>query len=326
MSHTYHSVEIGGNAQAVLGDKIETIYNLFLGDPENSQNSLESVLSALSNHKNTRLLEAAEQGNLSQVQSLLDQGANILHTGQDGHNVLHKAVISENVDIIHILLRNPATRKTLLNRPDARFLDTPLHRAASGGNAEVVKALLQYDPRLEARQIHACTPLLLTAVFGHAQSASLLIEKGADKFARNMDGSTSFHLAARNRHIEVFKTLVEASETSNWLELRNNFHDTPMFIATAFGNEECARIIWRLGADLTVMNFNSANLLHATVIGRLPALLTDLLPHFNPNEVNHKDKFGQTPLKMAENEGIILCKEILNHKSLEYKASCRDEE
>ena len=57
---------------------------------------------------------------------------------------------------------------------------TALHRAASTGRTDVIRALLAAGARINARNADKATPLLLAAIAGHQPAAILLAGKGAD--------------------------------------------------------------------------------------------------------------------------------------------------
>lgn len=68
-----------------------------------------------------------------------------------------------------------------------RSLSTQQHRAASTGRIDIIRALLEAEPKLlDARNNDKATPLLLAAAGGHQAAAILLASKGADVEARRV--------------------------------------------------------------------------------------------------------------------------------------------
>ena len=82
---------------------------------------------------------------------------------------------------------------------------TPLHLAAKEGHAVVVRALLDGNAKVDAKNEDDMTPLHLAAKKGHAVVARMLLEKKADVNAEDEDGVTPLHLAAE----EGIQTLLE---------------------------------------------------------------------------------------------------------------------
>ena len=72
---------------------------------------------------------------------------------------------------------------------------SPLHYAATGGSAAIVKLLLSKGAPLEARSPNGSTPLMMAARYGHEQSADLLLAKQADTEVRNQRGLSAADFA-----------------------------------------------------------------------------------------------------------------------------------
>lgn len=305
--HTFEKVEVSGDANAVLGDILAT-FNLFIGGLTPSEDARQLMLHV---SPDFLLLRAAENGDLEQVHQLLTQGASVEYVEKDGQTALHKAVIGRHVEVIHELLSCPNRQRFLLNHHDTEWADTALHRAVAEGNVPVLQALLQYNPSLETKQKDKATPLILAVLFGHANVVKILLERGANPLATNHSGSTPLHIAAHHGHLSVLDVLLNADKAKGWLEMRNDFDDTPIFIAAINGEEACARRLWQEGANLHTMNYHSSNLLHASVHGRIHDFLLDILPHFSTAELNHKNIFCQTPYQSAMFNGRPLCAKVL---------------
>ena len=85
---------------------------------------------------------------------------------------------------------------------------TPLHNAALGGNAEVVKLLLDHGAQMDARdQESGATPLAYAASLGRAEVVDLLLARGADAVIKNTRGQTPLELAEENNQKEISELL-----------------------------------------------------------------------------------------------------------------------
>ncbi len=81
---------------------------------------------------------------------------------------------------------------------------TPLHTAALGGDAEVVKLLLDHGAEINARdQESGATPLSYAASLGRAEVVDLLLTRGADATLKNTRGQTPLDLAEQNDQKEI---------------------------------------------------------------------------------------------------------------------------
>ncbi len=82
-------------------------------------------------------------------------------------------------------------------------------KAAASGNIEVVTQHLKAGVDVDAKeQQGGSTPLLVAAIFGRGEAATLLIEKGANVNAKSNDGATALHGAAFFCHSDIVKLLL----------------------------------------------------------------------------------------------------------------------
>jgi len=84
--------------------------------------------------------------------------------------------------------------------------NTPLMRAASRGEADLLRLLVERGAKVDARNGARATALMLTA---DPKLADLLISKGADVNAEDGEGGTALMSAARNGRAELTRLLLE---------------------------------------------------------------------------------------------------------------------
>lgn len=78
----------------------------------------------------------------------------------------------------------------------------PLHYAATGGSAAIVRMLLAKGAPLEARSPNGTTPLMMAARYGNEEAVDALLAAGADRTLKNdlgMDASAFAASAGRER-------------------------------------------------------------------------------------------------------------------------------
>ena len=107
-----------------------------------SYNTIHLVNSA-DNMLRTPLHDAADKGQLKQVEILLERGAMVKRT-VDGFSPLHYACLQGHLSVVKKLIERYPFHKDLLTRNK----DTPLHLAARSGHAAIVKFLLDYGALL----------------------------------------------------------------------------------------------------------------------------------------------------------------------------------
>jgi ankyrin repeat protein len=114
------------------------------------------------------LLEAAENGDLIKVQTLLENGANPNAKDNAGR--------------------------------------TPLHIAALWGRVEIVKLLLERDVNPNAKDNYGDTPLHIAALWGHVEIVKILLERGADPNAKDNDEHIPLDYAEDNAIRSLLKS------------------------------------------------------------------------------------------------------------------------
>ena len=151
------------------------------------------------------LLVAARNGDLIEVQTLLEKGADPNTRIDDGWTPLHWAAFKGHVDVVRVLLERGADPKAKDNNGRR-----PLHIAAQIGHVEIVKILLDRgaDPNAKNNN-NGSTPLHEAALNGHVDVVRVLLDRGADPNAKNNTGHTPLHNAAYFGHVEIVKLLLE---------------------------------------------------------------------------------------------------------------------
>ena len=104
--------------------------------------------------------------------------------------------------------------------------DMSLTDAAVSGNVEVVRQHIAADTDLNIRNPEGgATALIAAASFGQNETASLLIEAGADLEVKNNEGSTALHTAAFLCREKIVKALLAKGADRN---SRNNAGSTAL--------------------------------------------------------------------------------------------------
>jgi ankyrin repeat protein len=136
------------------------------------------------------LFHAALQGNVEQVNFLLDRCANInaVDVTSFRRTALHYAVIKGAYQVASSLIENGA----LL---DAATTDntTALHYAAAHFKRDIARLLLDRGASVDSLTNNDDTPLHWAAYYGARQIAMLLIDHGANIEIRNVCACSSMH-------------------------------------------------------------------------------------------------------------------------------------
>jgi ankyrin repeat protein len=168
------------------------------------------------NDKDRALVSAASAGNLKSVQMLIAYGASL----------------DSEVNSV-------GERRSLLIF------------AAESGNPGVVREILRYQPKLEARDSRGRTAMFgtddhgRTSLGNHVECVRLLAAAGADVNARDSKGNTPLHVTLLDK---VAEELLKFGADVN---ARNDDGETPIF--TTY-NSRALPILLAHGADLTIRN------------------------------------------------------------------------
>ena len=88
-----------------------------------------------------------------------------------------------------------------------RFGWTPLHYAASAGQLEMMRWLIEHSAYLDAESPNRTTPLMMAARQDQIPAMTLLLEEGADPSCRNDAGLNAADYLARNGRMEAARRM-----------------------------------------------------------------------------------------------------------------------
>jgi uncharacterized protein len=92
---------------------------------------------------------------------------------------------------------------------------TPLHYAATAGNVQLIKILLEHHAYIDAESPNKTTPLMMAAHYGTVGAVKLLLEEGADVSLKNDLGLSAIDFAQRaNKQdsVDVIAAFVRAKQ------------------------------------------------------------------------------------------------------------------
>ncbi|KZV70939.1 ankyrin, partial [Peniophora sp. CONT] len=268
---------------------------------------------------------------------LLEHGALVDDSDEDGWTPLHHAVYHGSLDIVRtcrLLLEHGA----LTTDTDKNGL-IPLHSAAQGGNLDVVRLFLTYaapdDSDAAAPQYRACdsfgqTALHLAAGCGHAEICKLLLDHGGLVDDTDENGWTPLHLAALGGYLDVARLLLTypAADSSDGATPRCRARDskgqTALHMAATAGSYGICRLLLEHGALVDDADVEGRTPLHhAASSWSLDAarfLLT--YPAIDGSDVTTtrsrvRDSSGQTALHKAARKGASeICSLLIRNGAL----------
>jgi len=186
---------------------------------------------------------------------------------------------------------------------------TPLHVAASQGDVEVIKRLLQSGSvaSVDAQDdLQGNTALHEAAWKGYSQTIEVLMKYKANPYIKNKGGFTPLHLACQQGHNESARILLLHKCKP---DVKNNYGDTPLHTSCRYGHAGVARILISAFCDVSPVNKNGDSPLHITAaMGRRKLTKILLSSGCNPTLKNCQ---GETAMDIALRKNLKEIQEII---------------
>lgn len=145
----------------------------------------------LLNSTDSDIIKAASEDNISAVEGLIRNGSDVNTTDSDGRTPLHFAASRGHLDMVSLLLQSGADATVACDAGD-----TPLHDAATQSGADIAQVLLHNVKTIKAN------------------SYDIFLN------ARNEQGASAMHVAAKNGSINVVTCLLEKGAVYNSVDKR----------------------------------------------------------------------------------------------------------
>ncbi|XP_066487752.1 ankyrin repeat and SOCS box protein 5 isoform X2 [Tiliqua scincoides] len=190
------------------------------------------------------LHEAASQGRLLSLKTLITQGYNVNALTIDQVTPLHEACLGDHVGCARILLEAGAN-------VNATTIDgmTPLFNACSRGSASCVELLLEYGAKA---QWETClpSPTHEAANRGHSNCLELLISWGIDVDQDIPHLGTPLYAACISQQKQCVHALLHSGANVQ----KGKFLETPLHGAARQSSAEIINMLLEFGADINAKN------------------------------------------------------------------------
>lgn len=208
-----------------------------------------------------------------------------------GMTVLHVAASRGDKNVVRALLQYGAHKTLVPNTPSE---PTALHLAALLGNSQVVKLLTDQSMNVNPTDHNRQTPLHLAVWCGCDRVVNELLEHGGDTNAGGNYGGTPLHVAVGMEHRFMATDLLGYGADVN---AKDKDGDTPLHFAAVLGDARVVRQLLNHDADVNAKDIDGETPLHWAAMVGDTRVVSQLLNH--DADVNARNREQKTPLHEA---------------------------
>ena len=189
------------------------------------------------------LVDAAQNGDLAAVRSLLKGGADPNATAPDGSTAVHWAVHRDHLAMLNALLDAGAKPGGV-----TRYRVAPLTLAAQNGNAAIVERLLNAGASPDTVSEEGQTALMTAARNGNVATLRALLKRGAQVgLTESFRGQSALMFAAGEGNTDAARLLLEAGAR---VTERSKGGYSPLLFAVRNNRYETVRFLLEQGANV----------------------------------------------------------------------------
>lgn len=204
-------------------------------------------LAGQAGEKAAELFDAVQNSDLSALQALIKDPADLELRNAQRRTLLHEAAYLGKTDMVRFLL---SKNLNIASRDFAGW--QPLHDAVFKNHQETVLFLLDQKASPNAQNNKGQTPLHLAVEQKLTDMIKILVGREANIFIGDMNGLTVLHLAAAQGNMEYVAYFVSLGLSVN---IKDNRGRTPLFDAVQSGHLEVVKYLVEQGAMTDLQDY-----------------------------------------------------------------------
>jgi uncharacterized protein len=186
-------------------------------------------------NENATLMMASQRGDLSQVQRLLREGAQVNQRNSDGQTALHYAVQCKNVLVVQTLIQAGADVNA---RRAGNVTPLMLSLDMAFGQPDIALALIRAGADVNVADENGDTALIIATTESSSEVFESLLDRGANPNASGLNG-TALHYAAMNAMLDRAKLLLDHGADAS---IRNSAGQTPNDVAFTTNPDKAVQV------------------------------------------------------------------------------------
>lgn len=255
---------------------------------------------------NKKFLQACIEGNITEIQNLIAQNADINSQNEFNETALNLVCQNQYIKDIKLCIETAASinyDKTALYDASIRSTAKELKRAlianqeivndaqSNDKTSKVINLLIANKANVNLADNHGWSPLHAASISRNVEVINLLIANKANINAAQKDGVTPLHIASLHENTEIINLLIANQAIVDVVDKNGK---TPLHIASLYANPNAAKVLIANKANVDVVDKNGLTPLHiASFVGSIEVI--NLLLNGKAN-VNAVDKYGFTSL------------------------------
>jgi len=248
------------------------------------------------------LMIASSRGLTTEIDRLIQKGANINSYNVDGATPLIFAVSYNQPEAVKTLLKHSLRLDEFTSG-----WETALMIAVKNNYDAIAEILIRAGADIEFADNHGTSPLHYAALYGYLHMVDLLLYYDATIDAKSDDGFTALHAAIWAGYADIADLLIQSKAN---MEVRDNEGDTPFLIAASTGDTLIMGLLYRFGVDIFARNIFNHNALTLAIAYNRKVAVEYLLE--KSDKWKEKSISGYDPYKVASKYSRHDITDILN--------------